>query len=169
MSFFAFCSFFYHTGVRKRGISIKNILQLMLPRSSRGHMPVPLKRMLLGRRICPLPINTLEQCKCALLFAELIHRQVSTSGSHQRFNLHQGTCVCDMDIIYRSVLEIESEVPIFCQVQRYYAPLWARNAVVEIIDCRLALGGSIEFALWRDGGNWLNRINWHVRPDLCML
>ena len=98
MSFFAFCSFFYHTGVRKRGISIKNILQLMLPRSSRGHMPVPLKRMLLGRRICPLPINTLEQCKCALLFAELIHRQVSsTSGSHQRFNLHQGTCVCDMD------------------------------------------------------------------------
>ena len=103
--------------MRKRGISIKTILQLMLPRSSHGHMPVPLKRMLLGRRICPLPINTLEQCKCALLFAELIHRQVSTSGSHQRFNLHQGICVCDMDIICRSVSENETEIPIFCQVK----------------------------------------------------
>ena len=46
-----------------------------------------------------LPINILQQCECALLVAEPIHQQASsTSGSHQRFNLHQGTCVCDMDM-----------------------------------------------------------------------
>ena len=51
----SFCllnSFFHHTGVRKRGTSIKNTPQLMLPRLSHGHIPVPLKRMFPGRQIC---------------------------------------------------------------------------------------------------------------------
>ena len=52
-------SFSHHTAVRKRGISVENIPQLMLPRSSYGHIPVPLKGCCLAvGSVYMLPINT---------------------------------------------------------------------------------------------------------------
>ena len=113
-------SFFHHTGVRKRGTSIENIPQLLLPRSSHGHVPVPLKRMLLGRRNC-LYVTNQYTPTMRILFtvcwtdssAGIVNIWLaSTIQSASRHLCLRHGYVC------KSVLEIETEVPIFCQVYR---------------------------------------------------
>ena len=79
----------------------QNIPQLMLPRSTHGNVPVPLKSMMLGRRIClcyqsvhSYDVNTLH---C------LLNRFIGRYRQHlahinDSIYIKALSCVCDSDV-----------------------------------------------------------------------